>query len=535
MAPSKSKPSQQQAIADVGSNDKAREILDTRSASLKLGELVDGSRPVEKRTLKRCEASDTLLHSLRVEGRPARKTWQTDFKEGSIAAVAKINVPFKLVYATLPSMQETTSEHVKLPLLTQSSSFLQTFSKDLQRSDTLDPASPSASSVPKLISSRGFATSEKPATRADRYFNLLMKAHYMREEEVRLQEEEDEQVRAEGAARVAFDKITAKEAAIAAAAAKAANPDLQLEPLSDSDSEKEEEEEPEDFGDLTAYDGQMKIDLELVVMRAPGEEEESDKESIMEEDRTPTPTSSVHSEESEHLDMSEDLEALKAELKDFEAKQEGEDESLTTNPEVPKVKVHKMPNVWDNPHPEWTLDLAGSVFFLPDAERYRLSPSLPPPPPPSLQGRRRLRLKPRLPLEISNHRYRDEHPNIWSPDPFSPDKNRRQKFENKMLTLDLYRAASDSLIRLPKQVLEKQEDRHKAEFAKLVSADLGQSRAWKSWRQKERIRLAREAQEREMAIARAAQERFEAEARLQAGIAQEKKQQRPGTADANGF
>ncbi|CAK9039044.1 unnamed protein product, partial [Durusdinium trenchii] len=49
-----------------------------------------------------------------------------------------------------------------------------------------------------------------------------------------------------------------------------------------------------------------------------------------------------------------------------------------------------MPNVWDNPYPEWSLETGGSMYFIPNAERYAWCPSLPPPPPPSELGRRRL-------------------------------------------------------------------------------------------------------------------------------------------------
>ena len=26
-----------------------------------------------------------------------------------------------------------------------------------------------------------------------------------------------------------------------------------------------------------------------------------------------------------------------------------------------------MPNIWDNPYPEWTLETGGSMYFIPDA------------------------------------------------------------------------------------------------------------------------------------------------------------------------
>merc|ERR1711879_912423 len=102
-----------------------------------------------------------------------------------------------------------------------------------------------------------------------------------------------------------------------------------------------------------------------------------------------------------------------------------------------------MDNIYSINDPRLALGIAGTVYFVPEVERYSLGPSLPPPPPPSFFGRRRLRLKPRLPLEISNHRYEDEHPNLFVRRGMEgPTIEEKRKFEDTMCTHDFYAAAT---------------------------------------------------------------------------------------------
>lgn len=35
------------------------------------------------------------------------------------------------------------------------------------------------------------------------------------------------------------------------------------------------------------------------------------------------------------------------------------------------VEEKKMPNLWDNPYPEWSLETGGSMYFIPDAASCR--------------------------------------------------------------------------------------------------------------------------------------------------------------------
>jgi len=206
------------------------------------------------------------------------------------------------------------------------------------------------------------------------------------------------------------------------------------------------------------------------------------------------------SEETPRLDLGAELEALEAEVGGEEEEEESSSDEL---PEFEKVG-----NIWDNPNMKWSLGIGGSVFFIPDAERYALAPSLPPPPPPSEYGRRRLRLKPRLPLDISNHRYRDEHPNVW-PDLncFSPSAEDRQTFEQKLMTMDFYASCSRSFTKLPP--LQREIDRLKSEvaFGRIVEDETGTgSLAWRRFRQREKIKRMKEAERRKREADQAARE-----------------------------
>eukprot|EP00930_Biecheleria_cincta_P038767 TRINITY_DN2663_c1_g1_i1.p1 TRINITY_DN2663_c1_g1~~TRINITY_DN2663_c1_g1_i1.p1 ORF type:complete len:505 (+),score=129.01 TRINITY_DN2663_c1_g1_i1:124-1638(+) len=464
---------------------------------------IEGERPlVDKRTLKICSSSETVLRSLKPDGRPERKFWDTEKKLTSVLKQVG-HTSFKLRTASLPQ--------------------LEALKKGKKVDETPVDGSPAAgggaaASKPALDSygllssaalKAGIGADGKPLKRSERYYQLLMKAHNKREEEDWKVAYEEEWQRCEGAARIAYEKVLFVE-----------NPPPEKAPEVSSDAsegeeddEEEEEEEQGDYGDLTAYDGQMKIEIDFVVVRPPGEE---DLESIHESDRessiTPEPSSSGST--TPPIDFSEELEALKAELKTVDDKKDQDDGDDGIPEGLRGLK--KMPNMWDNPFPEWTLDMGGSVFFIPDAERYAFAPSLPPPPPPGLQGRRRIRLKPRLPLDISNHRYRDEHPNIWAPAAFSPELEHYQSFEQKMMTFDLYKACLEGLSRIPQQTRAKQERKHKHEFSLKVDDVLGRSVAWRNWRNRERARQAREEAEQQAALAEAMAKKLEKEAKLKA-------------------
>mmetsp|Transcript_35197 Transcript_35197/g.101088 ORF Transcript_35197/g.101088 Transcript_35197/m.101088 type:complete len:359 (-) Transcript_35197:88-1164(-) len=214
--------------------------------------------------------------------------------------------------------------------------------------------------------------------------------------------------------------------------------------------------------------------------------------------------STKSSESTPRMDIAAELEALHEEV--------GSDTSSSSGSDgLPDDLKDKPENPWDNPHMRWTLGIGGTVFFVPDAERYGHAPSLPPPPPKSLLGRGRVNLKPRLPLDISNHRYRDEHPNVWPEDPYSPTKDDRRTFEQKLMTLDFYASCNKSLTRLPPLEREKDELKHEVAFGHLVERDTKHSFVWKAHVEKEQRRKKKEAEKRAREAAAAAAAEADAE------------------------
>lgn len=464
---------------------------------------IEGERFVERKTFKICSGSETHLRSLKPDGRPERKFWDTDKNLSRV--IGQIgNTSFKLKTASLPQ--------------------LEVLKKSKKEDELPADGSPGVEGKPSfdsygLLSSAalkaGIGPDGKPLKRAERYYQLLMKAHNKREEEDRKLAYEEELQRGECAAKLAYDKVFLAE-----------NPPPEKQARSESssdasggeeDDDDDGEEEKPDYGELTAYDGQMKIEIDFVVVRPPGNDDDEESEQGLRgnddsSSEEPEPSSTTAS--TPPIDFSEELEALKAELMDGQEK-EDENEDDDGIPEGLRG-VKKAANMWDNPFPEWTLDMAGSVFFVPDAERYAFAPSLPPPPPPSLQGRRRIRLKPRLPLDISNHRYKDEHPNLWAPAPFSPELEHYQSFEQKMMTFDLYKACVEGLTQMPQQTRAKQAGKHRHVFSLKVDDVLGRSQAWRNWRDRDRSRKVHEEAEQQAAIAEAMAKNMEKEAKLKA-------------------
>lgn len=321
---------------------------------------------------------------------------------------------------------------------------------------------------------------ELPLPRSQKYFNLLMKHHNKR-----IKEEDDKDAEKEVNRRLAkaedCSRRAAKEARLQAIREeKGSNAD------SDSDEADDEADgEESDLGELTAYDGAMKIDLEIVVMRVPGEKESSSMGDSRPGSSTTASSKSSESVETPRLDLSAELEALQAEMPE-------EEEEESDSDDLPDFNA--VGSIWDNPNMKWSLGIGGSVFFIPDAERYALAPSLPPPPPPSMFGRRRLRLKPRLPLDISNHRYRDEHPNIWpESNTFSPSNADRTAFEQKLMTMDFYASCNRSFSKLPPLEREKDKLKNEVKFGHIVEQETGiGSMAWRNFRHKEKIKRMKE-------------------------------------------
>jgi len=231
----------------------------------------------------------------------------------------------------------------------------------------------------------------------------------------------------------------------------------------------------------------MKLDLEVCIMRAPGEKEEDLSHIPSPSTSTKDPSSTAPSEPTPRLDLAAELEALQQEV-DPDDSDDDDSDGLPDD-----LKNRQTQNIWDNPDMRWTLGIGGTVFFVPDAERYANAPSLPPPPPPSLQGRHRLHLKPRLPLDISNHRYRDEHPNIWPDHSYSPLREDKRVFEQKLLTMDFYASCNRALATLPPLEREKDRLRHGVSLGRAVEQGTRRSEVWHQHLEKRRLRKKAEA------------------------------------------
>lgn len=99
-----------------------------------------------------------------------------------------------------------------------------------------------------------------------------------------------------------------------------------------------------------------------------------------------TPPQSASSGESTPMDFSDEMESLKVELK--KAGQLEEPKGIAQRDNVRAavepgqgvssvarllillflwLEEKTMPNIWDNPYPEWTLETGGSMYFIPDA------------------------------------------------------------------------------------------------------------------------------------------------------------------------
>lgn len=391
-------------------------------------------------------------------------------------------------------------------------------------------------------------TNQKAGPRSQKYYGLLMKHHNKRVDGERKALEVEEKDRREAAARLATRRALKEEAR--------RNRDDSESDSSDSSSGGKEKEEEGDYGALTAYEGAMKVDIEVVVMGAPkekgerrrrkdkdqegrrgsgrrgsGRRDSGPKEKRMREIILPSgetgyvtdspaysPTASTSeystssggfssapsssssasasssksstSQSTPRMDIAAELEQLQEEV--------GADtDSSSGSDGLPDDLLNRQKqNIWDNPDMRWTLGIGGTVFFVPDAERYGHAPSLPPPPPQNLIGRRKVHMKPRLPLEISNHRYRDEHPNIWPEDPYNPTKNDKKSFEQKLMTLDFYASCSKAMTRLPPLEREKDGPKHEDAFGGFVQKDTRSSIAWRTYLEKERRRRKKEAERR---------------------------------------
>lgn len=467
------------------------------------------------------ESSEMKLLALRPEGKPPRKTW-----DANAAFASTSNSLFRLKAVDLPNIstrdtfdteyrKDAVFEHLKSQLTATR------FVED-------EVATKAAASVTPPL--------EKTRTRSQKYYDLLMKNYDNRVDKWTHDDETESRDKAIFAQKY-FDR-TAKQEAIHVSVQTARTHTS----TSSSDDERASkktklviESRPHDCF-LQAWDGQMQIDIEVVIIPAPGlEDSDDDKDSA--EASTPSSSGGFSSKKSSRkpslegadgakgrktskgkgsasgdededddaarADLYEELERLKEEM----GADQDEKQSQNSDDMPEGLKLKRLQNIWDNPKPKWSLGIGGTVFFVPDAERYAMGSSLPPPPPPSLHGRHRIHLKPRLPLEISNHRYRDEHPNIWPDVPYSPEVQDYSRFEEKLMTLDFYKSCQSAMTQLPQMEKASDAKKHRAKFGAMVERETQKSVAWKNWRHRETLKKKEAAQkakeEQELATARA--------------------------------
>jgi hypothetical protein len=240
----------------------------------------------------------------------------------------------------------------------------------------------------------------------------------------------------------------------------------------------------------------MKVEVEVVVLRAPGAEqsdsdEEEDEEKHGSAEDSP---SSKSSEQGSAIDWQKELQGLQEEFGEPDVEVESEVESIPDG-----LGGQRIGNVHDAYNKRTALGLGGTAFFVPDVERYAMAPSLLPPPPRGqgyqiLTGHKRLKLKPRLPLEVSRNRWRDEHPYGCPMEPeFSPDLDDLRQFEEKVRRVELYGTLNKFITTMPKpdglRRLPKRDDVFEWE----LDQELKNSQAWQTYIKRQRlIEIARQ-------------------------------------------
>eukprot|EP00928_Gymnodinium_smaydae_P001044 TRINITY_DN1038_c0_g1_i2.p1 TRINITY_DN1038_c0_g1~~TRINITY_DN1038_c0_g1_i2.p1 ORF type:complete len:526 (-),score=181.84 TRINITY_DN1038_c0_g1_i2:35-1612(-) len=432
----------------------------------------------DARMFQPCPSSETTIFAIRTSGYGERKVWDAN------AALSRDGL-FRLKVARLPELptmkRQKSGDSTALPSQPPVDDSLFDTSK-LEFDHTSGVYSfPVAPGGP--LSVNPVSLMAKPSNRAEKYYQALLKAEHLRKEETKKKNYESFTAQAQKAARHALKAVL--DAEVKQEEYNAYGVDQDSEDDDDEKEEQEEEEEEEEesdgeVGPLIPFDGHMKIELEIVVLRAPGEElksQESDDGDDAAAADTRTPTAAASEEDSPRLDLADELAALQEEL-------QSAGESSEDSGGLPEglVLADNGDNIYSHDDPRLALGIAGTVFFVPEAERYSLAPSLPPPPPPSMLGRRRIRMKPRLPLEISNNRYYDEKPNIWPPAKGykPPELEDRRRFEQTICTHDFYAAATAAFAQLPKPKGLKDYRKQRKAFGDIIDDHIRKSYAWRN-------------------------------------------------------
>lgn len=287
-----------------------------------------------------------------------------------------------------------------------------------------------------------------------------------------------------------------------------------------------QEEEDTDLG-VKPLEGKFEIQLELVVNRAP-DVSDSEDESQQEEKKEEEEKLEESDEDSSAFDAAAELSALQNELavmdaKDNEIRKKAEAKEAARRKRAEeaarkaaeerrraeelarqKAKEEKakqkakegkdVPSFNDVPNSLENLSRGGTIFFAPDAERLAVAPSLPPPPPPSQYGRHLMKMKPRLPLDISWNRYRDEQVFHAMPDGITEAEMTRRVAE-KVRTVDFWAGCKVAAMRVQKEkddrlkrqmregVRKRADAKHwEDRVGKHVTEELRKSKSWMSWR-----------------------------------------------------
>lgn len=451
-------------------------------------------------------ASDSLLNAFKVDGNvPGRKTWNLEQAQDRLGATllgstfragegAKSTCTFALKTLSNRDWKLAKSDAKKRakgvdPLAPEprpiSEARASLADGEARASLTASASAPdlfgpgrsrTSSSAPEGVQD----TEKAPLKRADKYYQALLKAEKARNELVRREAWEEFTNKAERAAAKAKKKALKAEL-------QADQPDGGVQYDSESEEEEDEDdEELEDPGPLQPYPGLMKVEVEVVVLRAPGVDK-SETESSVDDKSTHTPSSASARSDDDGIDWAKELQELQEELAEKEKVEDSETSSLPDG-----LGGRTIGTVYDNSDKRTALGLGGTAFFVPEVERYAHAPSLLPPPPRGeghLQrtGHKRLKLKPRLPLEVSRHRWRDEHPyGCPVEDEYTPDMDALRSWEEKVRRVELYGTLNKFFTSMPKpdgiRKLPKTDT-----FEKTLDWELRNSLPWQQYIKRQRL------------------------------------------------
>lgn len=445
-------------------------------------------------------ASDSVLHSFKtLDGSvPSRKFWNLEQAQDRLNSTSTVsfslkpleNRDWKLAKSDAKKRLKGVDPYAPDPRpISEARARL----SDEARASLLG----ASDSAPDLGASRDSPkdTGEKPPLkRADKYYQALLKAEKVRNETWRREAWEEYTRRADRAAAKAKKKVLKAEIQVDTGEVK-----------SDSDSsaetelDEDENDELEDPGPLRPYPGLLKVEVEVVVLRAPGNDKSETESSVDSATHTPSSRSEKSEDEDDGIDWAKELQELQEEMdaKDKEKKKKGgngeDSDDEKDGDSLPEgLEVRTIGNVYDNSDKRTALGLGGTAFFVPEVERYAMAPSLLPPPPRGLghlqrTGHKRLKLKPRLPLEVSQGRWRDEHPyGCPVEDEYTPGLDQLRSWEEKVRRVELYGTLNKFFNTMPKpdgiRKLPKTDF-----FEKTLDWELKDSLAWKQYIKRQRL------------------------------------------------